>query len=220
MGTLFCWPPISSLFFSSHIYRSCKIDWKEEKYENKKWNRELENVYQRRRLEMYHTLFAWSIALMCGMRKARVSNFQVKTFKKKTKDLLSAKTKRNDIKRKKCKDKSKSSESFKSSYAAYARLVSSVVLKCRLPMRAESYALIILFMIKLSICMLPVFFFFLLTIFFSLLYAEFFRVQFLCRAAVLSKLFSSANQSDDHFSLSWLVCRWASLHVYSNFEWK
>lgn len=154
------------LCFFSHIYRSCKIDWKEEKYENKKWNRELENVYQRRRLKMYHTLFAWSIALMCGMRKARVSNFQVKTFKKKTKDLLSAKTKRNDIKRKKCKDKSKSSESFKSSYAAYARLVSSVVLKCRLPMRAESYALIILFMIKLSICMLPVFFFFLLTIFF------------------------------------------------------
>lgn len=73
------------------------------------------------------------------MRKARVSNFQVKTFKKKTKDLLLAKTKRNEIDRGREKERNaeiKAKAASHSSYAADARLASSV-LKCRLPMRAE-----------------------------------------------------------------------------------
>lgn len=55
---------------------------KEEKYENKKWNHELENVSAESIENVSHVIRMKHITFMCGMRKARVSNFQVKTFKK------------------------------------------------------------------------------------------------------------------------------------------
>lgn len=125
----------------------------------------------------------------------------MKTQKVKTKD-QKRKKKRSKTERKKernCDDENKSSVSFEWSWFFCAVLVlsglSSIILKCRLPMRAGSCINHIIYD-QLNICMLPVFHFlfpFCLSFFAFIWFFSRMQCMYLLRCFAL-EIFSSANR--------------------------